>query len=73
MKRAGYPLERWRETISGAYEGRVPLDDAAVRGAVEGTVAALDCGDLRVAEPQGAADGTGPREWTVNGWIQQSR
>ena len=41
MTRAGYPLERWRETISGAYEGRVAVDDAAVRGAVEGTVAAL--------------------------------
>jgi 2,3,4,5-tetrahydropyridine-2,6-dicarboxylate N-succinyltransferase len=71
--RAGYPLERWRETISGAYEGRVPLDDAAVRGAVEGTVAALDCGDLRVAEPAaGAADADAPREWIVHGWIQQA-
>jgi 2,3,4,5-tetrahydropyridine-2-carboxylate N-succinyltransferase len=68
-----YPVERWRETISGAYEGRVPLDDAAVRGAVEGTVAALDCGDLRVAEPAaGGADGAASRAWTVHGWIQQA-
>jgi 2,3,4,5-tetrahydropyridine-2-carboxylate N-succinyltransferase len=55
MTREGYPLERWRETIAGAYEGRVALDDAAVRGAVEGTVAALDAGDLRVAEPVAVA------------------
>jgi 2,3,4,5-tetrahydropyridine-2-carboxylate N-succinyltransferase len=71
----GYPLERWRETISGAYEGRVPLDDAAVRGAVEGTVAALDCGDLRVAEPAGAgaaSAGAASDEWIVHGWIQQA-
>ena len=66
MTREGYPLERWRDTVSGAYEGRVPLDDAAVRGAVEGTLAALDCGDFRVAEP--AAGG----EWVVHGWIQQA-
>jgi 2,3,4,5-tetrahydropyridine-2-carboxylate N-succinyltransferase len=87
MTPEGYPLERWRETIAGAYEGRVPLDDAAVRGAVEGTVAALDCGDLRVAEPSvaaavagargssagRAADGGGaPDEWIVHGWIQQA-
>ena len=65
MTRDAYPIERWRETIAGAYEGRVPLDDAAVRGAVEGTVAALDCGDLRVAEPAGA-------DWIVHGWIQQA-
>jgi 2,3,4,5-tetrahydropyridine-2,6-dicarboxylate N-succinyltransferase len=78
-----YPLERWRETVAGAYEGRVALDDPAVRGAVEGTVAALDCGDLRVAEPagaargpaagRGAADGAGADPgWIVHGWIQQA-
>jgi len=88
MTPEGYPLERWRETIAGAYEGRVPLDDAAVRGAVEGTVAALDCGDLRVAEPAVAAAVAGARgssaahraadgggadaEWVVHGWIQQA-
>ncbi len=60
-----YPLERWRETIGAAYEGRVALDDAAVRGAVEGVVAALDCGDLRVAERREA-------EWVTHGWLQQA-
>ncbi|TMQ56507.1 MAG: 2,3,4,5-tetrahydropyridine-2,6-dicarboxylate N-succinyltransferase [Candidatus Eisenbacteria bacterium] len=87
MTPEGYPLARWRETVAGAYEGRVPLDDAAVRGAVEGVVAALDCGDLRVAEPAGgtgtardpaagrpAADGaeSAGGEWIVHGWIQQA-
>jgi len=82
MPQEDYPLERWRETITGAYEGRVPLDDPAVRGAVEGTVAALDGGDLRVAEPGPAGASaaaipatTGPAsggEWVVHGWIQQA-
>jgi 2,3,4,5-tetrahydropyridine-2-carboxylate N-succinyltransferase len=65
VTRDDYPIARWRETIAGAYEGRVPADDAAVRGAVEGTVAALDCGDLRVAEPKAG-------DWVVHGWIQQA-
>jgi 2,3,4,5-tetrahydropyridine-2-carboxylate N-succinyltransferase len=61
MSRDGYPIERWRETITAAYEGLKPMDDAAVRGAVEGTVAALDCGDLRVAEPVAAGAGAGAK------------
>src|SRR4029077_15341991 len=60
-----YPIERWRDTIAAAYDGGRALDDLAVRGAVEGTIAALDCGDLRVAEPQGGA-------WVTHGWIQQA-
>jgi 2,3,4,5-tetrahydropyridine-2-carboxylate N-succinyltransferase len=62
---AGYPLERWRAVIAEAYDGRRPLDDPAARGAVEGAVAGLDAGDLRVAEP---ADG----EWVTHGWLQQA-
>ena len=60
-----YPIERWRETIDQAYEARRPLEDLAVRGAVEGTIAALDAGDLRVAEP---IDG----EWVTHGWLQRA-
>jgi 2,3,4,5-tetrahydropyridine-2-carboxylate N-succinyltransferase len=60
-----YPIERWRETIGAAYAGTRALDEPAVRGAVEGTLAALDAGDLRVAEPQGDA-------WVTHGWIQQA-
>jgi 2,3,4,5-tetrahydropyridine-2-carboxylate N-succinyltransferase len=36
-----------------------------VRGAVEGVLAALDAGDIRVAEKIGG-------EWTTHGWIQQA-
>ena len=60
-----YPIERWREAIAEAYEGRRSLEEPAVRGAVEGAIAALDAGDLRVAEPR---DG----EWVTHGWLQQA-
>ncbi len=50
LENAPYPIERWRETISAAYEGRRSLDDPLTRGAVEGAIAALDAGDVRVAE-----------------------
>lgn len=42
------------------------LNEAAVREAVEETIAALDRGELRVAEP--AADGG----WKVNQWVKQA-
>jgi len=64
-----YPIERWRAAIGEAYEGRRKLDDPAARGAVEGAIAALDCGDLRVAEP--SAD-NGDHEWVTHGWLQQA-
>ena len=60
-----YPLDRWRATITDAYAGTQPLDAPAVRGAVEGAMAALDAGDLRIAEPEG--DG-----WVTHGWLQQA-
>jgi len=62
---AAYPVERWRECIGRAYGGELKLDDPAVRGAVEGTLAALDAGDLRVAEKSNG-------EWITHGWIQQA-
>jgi 2,3,4,5-tetrahydropyridine-2,6-dicarboxylate N-succinyltransferase len=61
-----YPVERWRATIAEAWDGRLKLDDHAVRGAVEGAIAGLDAGDLRVAEP--GPDG----EWITHGWLQQA-
>jgi 2,3,4,5-tetrahydropyridine-2-carboxylate N-succinyltransferase len=61
----GYPIDRWRDTIAAAYAGAQPLDAPAVRGAVEGAMAALDSGDLRIAEPEG--DG-----WITHGWLQQA-
>jgi 2,3,4,5-tetrahydropyridine-2,6-dicarboxylate N-succinyltransferase len=59
------PLERWRRLVADAYEGRATLEDGAVRGAVEGAVAALDAGTLRVASKE-----TG--NWVTHGWLQQA-
>ena len=60
-----YPLARWRETLAAAYEGRLATDALEVRGAVEGAIAGLDAGDLRVAEPAGD-------DWVTHGWLQQA-
>ena len=62
-----YPVERWRDTIARAYAGQADLNDPAVRGAVEGAVAALDSGDLRVAEKDAPSG-----EWITHGWLQQA-
>jgi 2,3,4,5-tetrahydropyridine-2-carboxylate N-succinyltransferase len=59
------PIARWRDTIAAAYAGTRALDDGATRGAVEGTLAALDAGELRVAEK---VDG----RWITHGWLQQA-
>ncbi len=58
-------VTRWREAVAAGYEGRLPLDDGAVRGAVEATLAELDAGRLRVAEKRDGA-------WVTHGWIQQA-
>ena len=58
-------LTRWAEVVAAAYEGRRPLEEPEVRGAVEGALAELDAGRLRVAEKRGA-------EWVTNGWLQQA-
>jgi len=60
-----YPIDRWKADIAAGYEGAKPLDDPAVRGAVEGALAALDAGDLRIAEKR---DGV----WVTHGWLQQA-
>jgi 2,3,4,5-tetrahydropyridine-2-carboxylate N-succinyltransferase len=65
---AGLPpdvVARWQRTIADAYEGRRPIDDPEVRGAVEGAVASLDAGTLRVAERQGD-------DWVTHGWLQEA-
>ena len=59
------PIERWSSLIAEAYEGRRPIDEPAVRGAVEGAVASLDRGTLRVAEKRAG-------EWVTHGWLQQA-
>ena len=58
----------WARTIGEAYEGKRPLEDAAVRGAVEGAIASLDAGTLRVAEPPASPGGA----WITHGWLQQA-
>jgi 2,3,4,5-tetrahydropyridine-2-carboxylate N-succinyltransferase len=65
---AGYPLERWQSTIEEGWAGTRPLEDAALRGAVEGAVAALDAGDLRVASPPAEPDG----EWITHAWVKEA-
>ncbi len=52
-----------RELINRAYDDHSLLADA--RGAVEETIAALDSGAVRVAEPR---DG----EWVVNEWVKRA-
>jgi len=59
------PVARWRDTIAAAYAGTRALDEGVTRGAVEGTLAALDAGELRVAEK---LDG----RWITHGWLQQA-
>ncbi len=65
---AAYPLERWERTIAEGYGGTRPLEDAELRGAVEGAVAALDAGDLRVCSPPAGAGG----EWKTHAWLKQA-
>ncbi len=69
---AGLPgelVERWARVIGETYEGSRPLDDMEARGAVDGAIASLDAGTLRVAEPVGEA---GEGEWITHGWLQQA-
>jgi len=65
---AGYPLARWEATIARGWAGELALDEPSLRGAVEGTLAALDCGDVRVASPPAVAGG----EWTTHAWVKQA-
>jgi 2,3,4,5-tetrahydropyridine-2,6-dicarboxylate N-succinyltransferase len=51
--------------VSGAFDDRDRLSDDEVRRAVEQTIALLDRGEVRVAEP-------GPDGWVVNAWVKQA-
>jgi 2,3,4,5-tetrahydropyridine-2-carboxylate N-succinyltransferase len=51
------------EVIEAAYAGNIPIEEA--RDAVNETIAALDRGEIRVAEK---VDG----EWIVNTWIKEA-
>ncbi|HTK32842.1 MAG TPA: 2,3,4,5-tetrahydropyridine-2,6-dicarboxylate N-succinyltransferase [Candidatus Saccharimonadaceae bacterium] len=65
------PVERWRKVVDDTYAGHMALDAPEARGAVEGALAALDAGDLRVAEKRIPETG-GPAEWVTHGWLQQA-
>ena len=58
-------VARWRAAVEAGYSGQTPLEDGAVRGAVEATLAELDGGRLRVAEKRDGA-------WITHGWIQEA-
>lgn len=63
-----YPFERWETTIGDGWSGVRTLEDRELRGAVEGAVAALDAGDLRVASPPTDPEG----EWVTHAWVKQA-
>jgi len=63
-----YPIERWQQAIAEGFAGSRALDDASLRGAVEGAIAALDAGDLRVCSPPASAAG----EWQTHAWLKQA-
>ena len=65
---AAYPIERWERTIAEGFAGTRALDDAALRGAVEGAVAALDAGDVRVCSPPASPEG----HWETHAWLKQA-
>ena len=58
-------LDDAASAIATAFKDRARANAPAVRDAVERTIAALDRGELRVAEKHGD-------EWIVNEWIKQA-
>lgn len=58
-------LEEYSKIISEAWENRDLLANPAVRKAIEGTIALLDEGKLRVAEKMND-------EWSVNQWVKKA-
>ena len=65
-------IGRWRSVVEAAYAGARALEDPNVRGAVEGTIAELDQGRLRVAEKSAKPEAESAGEWVTHGWIQQA-
>jgi 2,3,4,5-tetrahydropyridine-2-carboxylate N-succinyltransferase len=60
--------ESLRPRVEAAFADRKLLGEPDHRFAVEGTLAALDRGDLRVASPPDAEGGS----WTTHAWIKQA-
>jgi 2,3,4,5-tetrahydropyridine-2-carboxylate N-succinyltransferase len=61
--------ERLRDLIESSFEKRAEISPTSaskeLRDAVDETIAALDCGDLRVAEKRNG-------DWTVNEWVKKA-
>lgn len=57
-----------RTRVEAAWENRSLLEDAEHRTAVRHTVALVDDGTLRVANPPGSDE----EPWTVNAWVKQA-
>ena len=60
--------ETHRPRVESAFADRALLSDPDHRYAIEGTLAALDRGELRVASPPE----TPGADWVVHAWIQQA-
>src|SRR5258708_24454798 len=61
-------LQSLRPRVGAAFADRTRLNDPDSRAAVEGTISALDRGDLRVATPP-EAEG---EAWITHAWIKQA-
>ncbi len=55
----------WREVVSAAFGGERSLEDAVVAATVEATLAALDRGEVRVAEKKEGG-------WRTEEWVKQA-
>jgi 2,3,4,5-tetrahydropyridine-2-carboxylate N-succinyltransferase len=71
--------ETLRPRVEQAFADRKLLSDPDHRYAIEGTITALDRGELRVASPPAPPDGGGPDQddagdgaWTTHAWIKQA-
>jgi 2,3,4,5-tetrahydropyridine-2-carboxylate N-succinyltransferase len=60
--------ENLRPRIEAAFANRALMQEPDYRFAVEGTMACLDRGELRVATPPAAEGGA----WTINAWVKQA-
>jgi 2,3,4,5-tetrahydropyridine-2,6-dicarboxylate N-succinyltransferase len=60
--------ETLRPRIESAFADRALLGDPDARSAIEGTMSALDRGELRVASPPVDEGG----EWTTHTWVKQA-
>lgn len=58
-------MSELQQTIEAAWDNRELLKEASTRSAIEDTIAMLDRGEVRVAEPR---DG----EWIVHTWVKKA-